>query len=141
MRKNVARASCSSGQTGKSDSASSINNTDIRRQPLPSMPGQSSLVTDDRILMFDIASPSRSGSLAGESFASVLECHAIYPSLRSDRDAALFARLDTVVAAYVISISGILDGLGYNQAAIGIYRTAALAAFRAARPGRHTNCK
>ena len=84
------------------------------------------------ILLFDSAQPFFSGSLAGESFAATVENHPRYPGLRSDD--ALFVLLDAIVANHVDSLAGILRGLGFDEVDLGIYRAAALAAFRAVRP-------
>jgi hypothetical protein len=84
------------------------------------------------ILLFDSAKPFFSGSLAGESFAATVENHPRYPGLRSDD--AMFGLLDAIVADHIDSLSGILHGLGFDKVDVGIYRAAALAAFRAVRP-------
>jgi hypothetical protein len=83
-------------------------------------------------MMFDCTEPWFSGNLKGESFAAIVENHPSYPRLRSDD--ALFGLLDAIVAKHVASLAGILRGLGFDEVDIGIYRAAALAAFRAVRP-------
>ena len=83
--------------------------------------------------IFDSDNPSRSGSLAGESYASVLENHPRYPTLRSVRDAKLLARLDRVVEQKIKCV-GLLQQFGFDEAGIALYHTAALSAFRAALP-------
>jgi hypothetical protein len=143
--KNFARVFCSiAAQTGKSASAG--NNPDKAaadsycaagfdggnlkcgsgRRPGPHL--------QDIQAMFDCENPGRSGNLAGESFAATLENHPRYPALRSGRHRALLERCADIVAHHVDSITGILHGLGFNDAGIVIYRSAALSAFRAARP-------
>jgi hypothetical protein len=83
--------------------------------------------------MFDSENPVRSGGLAGESYASVLENHPRYPSLRSARDAALLARLDRVVEQKIKCV-WLLKQFGFDEAGIALYHAAALSAFRAALP-------
>lgn len=84
--------------------------------------------------MFDCENPRRSGNLAGESFAAVLENHPRYPNLRIGRDRALFERCDDIVADRAGGLREILLGLGFDDDGIAIYRAAALKAFRAAIP-------
>jgi hypothetical protein len=86
------------------------------------------------LLLFDSTCPRNSGSLAGESFAAILERHPRYPFLRMRRHRAFFERCDDIIAHHIDSITEILHGLGFNDAGIVIYRSAALTAFRAARP-------
>jgi hypothetical protein len=83
--------------------------------------------------IFDSDNPSRAGSLAGESYASVLENHPRYPTLRSVRDAKLLARLDRVVEQKIKCV-GLLQQFGFDEAGIALYHAAALSAFRAALP-------
>jgi hypothetical protein len=59
-------------------------------------------------VMFDAENPGRSGGLAGESYASVLENHPRYPSLRRVRDAALLARLDRTVEQNIKRFAALL---------------------------------
>ena len=80
--------------------------------------------------MFDSENPGRSGDLAGESFAAIVENHEQYINLRSGRHAALLGLLDDIVANHINSISGILQGLGFDEAGVTQYQRAALAAFR-----------
>jgi hypothetical protein len=84
--------------------------------------------------LFDSRSPELSGSLAGESFAAVLENHPRYPALRSGRHRALLDRCDDIVANHTAGLTKLLLGLGFDEVGIAIYRCAALTAFRAARP-------
>jgi hypothetical protein len=84
--------------------------------------------------MFDCDRPGRSGGLAGESFAATLERHPRYPNLRSRRHAALLRRLDDLVASHINSMTGILQGLGFDEAGTKIYRSSALRAFRSVLP-------
>jgi hypothetical protein len=85
--------------------------------------------------MFDCENPERSGNLAGESYASVLENHERYPDLRSRRDAKLLARLDRVVEQNIKRFAALLlPPLGFDEAGISQYRSAALSAFRAVLP-------
>jgi hypothetical protein len=83
--------------------------------------------------MFDSENPGRSGDLAGESYASVLENHPRYPDLCSVRDAKLLARLDRVVEQKIKCV-GLLQQFGFDEAGIALYHAAALSAFRAALP-------
>jgi hypothetical protein len=83
--------------------------------------------------MFDADRPGRSGSLAGESYAAVLESHPRYPSLRRIRDAKLLARLDRVVEQKIKCV-GLLQQFGFDEAGIALYHAAALSAFRASLP-------
>jgi hypothetical protein len=50
------------------------------------------------------------------------------------RHRAFFERCDYLVAHHIDSITQILHGLGFNEAGIVAYRSAALTPFRAARP-------
>ena len=85
--------------------------------------------------MFDCENPGRFGNLAGESYASVLENHERYPDLRSRRDAELLARLDRTVEQNIKRFAALLlPPLGFDEAGIAIYRSAAISAFRAALP-------
>jgi hypothetical protein len=84
--------------------------------------------------MFDSSRPGRSGGLAGESLAVTLERHPRYPNLRSVRHAALFGMLDDIVANHINSITGILQGLGFDESGVRIYRLSALRAFRSVLP-------
>jgi hypothetical protein len=84
--------------------------------------------------MFDADRPGRSGGLAGESFAATLERHPRYPNLRSRRHAALLRRLDDIVASHINSMTGILQGLGFDEAGTKIYRSSAIRAFRGVLP-------
>jgi hypothetical protein len=87
------------------------------------------------LAMFDSENPERSGDLAGESYASTLENHPRYPYLRSVRDAKLLARLDFVVEHKIRNLAALLlPPLGFDEAGIAVYRSAALSAFRAALP-------
>jgi hypothetical protein len=83
--------------------------------------------------MYDSEKPQESGSLCGESYASVLENHPLYPDLRRIRDAKLLARLDRVVEQKIKCV-GLLQRFGFDEAGIALYRSAALSAFRAALP-------
>jgi hypothetical protein len=83
---------------------------------------------------FDAENPVRSGNLAGESFASTVENHPTYPLLRIGRDAALFEKIDDIVADHIDRIADLLSGLGFDEYGIEIYRAAALKAVRAAYP-------
>jgi len=82
----------------------------------------------------DSENPGRSGNLAGESFASTVENHPTYPLLRIGRDAALFEKIDDIVADHIDRIADLLSGLGFDKYGIKIYRAAALKAVRAAYP-------
>jgi hypothetical protein len=85
--------------------------------------------------MFDSENPGRSGDLAGESYAAVLENHPRYPDLRSVRDAKLLARLDRVVEQNIKRFAALLlPPLGFDEVGIAQYRSAALSAFRAVLP-------
>jgi hypothetical protein len=85
--------------------------------------------------MFDAENPGRAGGLAGESYASVLENHERYPSLRSARDAALLARLDRAVEQQIKNFAALLlPPLGFDEAGIRQYQSAAIGAFRAVLP-------
>ena len=85
--------------------------------------------------MFDCENPGRSGNLSGESYASALENHPRYPDLRSVRDAELLARLDRTVEHNIKRFAALLlPPLGFDEAGIAQYRSAALSAFRAALP-------
>jgi hypothetical protein len=88
----------------------------------------------DLLPMFDSRSPELSGSLAGESFAAILENHPRYPALRSGRHRTLLERCDDIVANHTGGLTKLLLGLGFDEAGIVVYRDAALTAFRAARP-------
>jgi hypothetical protein len=91
--------------------------------------------SDSRQAMFDCENPGRSGNLAGESYASVLENHPRYPYLRRARDAELLARLDFVVENKIKCVTALLlPPLGFDEAGIAQYRSAALSAFRAVLP-------
>ena len=83
--------------------------------------------------LFDSENPSRSGNLAGESYASVMENHPRYPSLRRVRDAKLIARLDRVVEQKIKCV-GLLQRFGFDEVGIALYQRAAISAFRAALP-------
>jgi hypothetical protein len=85
--------------------------------------------------MFDAENPGRSGGLAGESYASVLENHPRYPSMRRARDAELIALLDRTVEQNIKRFATLLlPPLGFDEAGIAVYRSSALSAFRAALP-------
>ena len=84
--------------------------------------------------MFDCCLPVTSGNLIGESFASTLENHARYPSLRKGRDADLLAIVDCLVEQRIRRIAELLPGFGFDGAGIALYRSAALSAFRAVFP-------
>jgi hypothetical protein len=84
--------------------------------------------------MFDSSRPGRSGGLAGEAFAAILENHPAYPNLRRRRHRALFGRLDAIVVAHVASLAGILRGFGFDEAGARVYGAAALRAFRSVLP-------
>jgi hypothetical protein len=85
--------------------------------------------------MFDSENPSRAGGLAGDSYASVFENHPRYPSMRRARDAKLLARLDVVVEQQIKNFAALLlPPLGFDEAGIAQYRSAAIGAFRAALP-------
>jgi hypothetical protein len=85
--------------------------------------------------LFDSENPGRSGNLAGESYASVLENHPRYPDLRVVRDAELLARLDRTVEQNIKRFATLLlPPLGFDEAGIAQYRSAALSAFRAVLP-------
>ena len=85
--------------------------------------------------MLDAENPIRAGGLAGESYASVLENHPRYPSLRRARDAELLTRLDRAVEHQIRNFAALLlPPLGFDEAGILQYRSAALSAFRAALP-------
>jgi hypothetical protein len=85
--------------------------------------------------MFDCENPGRSGNLSGEIYASALENHPRYPSLRRARDAALLARLDRTVEQNIKRFAALLlPPLGFDEAGISQYRSAAIGAFRAALP-------
>jgi hypothetical protein len=88
----------------------------------------------DILPMFDATCPRASGDLIGESFASTLENHQRYPSLRKCRDADLLALLDCFVEQRIRGIAELLPGLGFDGAGIAVYKSAALGAFRAALP-------
>jgi hypothetical protein len=86
-------------------------------------------------LMFDSRTPEVSGSLAGESFAATLENHPRYPALNDVRDAALLSRIVSIIEDHFARIGAVeLPGLGFDDAGIVLYRSAALSAFRAAMP-------
>jgi hypothetical protein len=84
-------------------------------------------------VLFDSENPQRSGSLAGESYASVMENHPRYPSLRRVRDAKLLARLDRAVEQKIKCV-WLLQRFGFDESGIALYHAAALSAFRAALP-------
>jgi hypothetical protein len=84
--------------------------------------------------MFDSSRPGRSGGLVGEAFAAIIENHPAYPTLRRRRHRALFGRLDEIVANHINSMSGILQGLGFDEAGTKAYRSSALRAFRSVLP-------
>ena len=84
--------------------------------------------------MFDCCLPVTSGNLIGESFASTLENHARYPSLRKGRDADLLAIIDCLVEQRIRRIAKLLPGLGFDGTGIVLYQAAALSAFRSALP-------
>jgi hypothetical protein len=85
--------------------------------------------------MFDCENPGRAGNLSGESYASALENHPRYPDLRSVRDAELLARLDRTVEQNIKRFAALLlPPLGFDEAGIALYRSAALSAFRAVLP-------
>jgi hypothetical protein len=84
--------------------------------------------------LFDSSRPGRSGGLAGEALAAILENHPTYPNLRKRRHRALFGRLDAIVVAHVASLAGILRGFGFDEAGARVYGAAALRAFRSVLP-------
>ena len=138
--KNFARVSCSSARTDQSqsvgnnsDSAAAVSsraaesgNCGPGRRPGPHL--------RDIQAMFDCCLPVTSGNLIGESFASTLENHARYPSLRKGRDADLLAIIDCLVEQRIRCIAELLPGLGFDGIGIALYRSAALSAFRAVLP-------
>ena len=136
----------SSAQTGKLGSAGNNPNRAVATFPsratgLCSLCGaQSRLGTAspriaDILPMFDCNAPEFAGNLAGESYASVLENHECYPDLRSRRDAKLLARLDRTVEQNIKRFAALLlPPLGFDEAGIVQYKSAALRAFRAALP-------
>lgn len=141
--KNFARVSCFSARTDQSQRVG--NNSDRAAADSYRAAGIESgnLKTSglgrpgpDRLeyiqAMFDCENPGRSGNLAGESLAAVLESHPRYPKLRSSRHRALFERLDDIVVNHIDR--RLMVGLGFDEIGIVIYRDAALTAFRAARP-------
>jgi hypothetical protein len=84
--------------------------------------------------LFDCENPCRSGGLAGFSFATTLESHPRYPTLRRRQHRALFELLDDAVADHLSRLAPLLRGLGFDEPGITIYRAATLTAFRAAFP-------
>ena len=88
----------------------------------------------DILPMWDCNAPEFAGNLAGESFAATLEGHPRYPNLRNGRDGALLKLLDVVVANHLDCLAELLCGLGFDEAGIAKYRSAALNAFRAVLP-------
>jgi hypothetical protein len=92
-----------------------------------------SRIQEMQAAIFDCENPGRSGNLAGESYASVLENHERYPDLRSRRDAELLARLDRTVEQNIKRFTALLlPPLGFDEAGISQNRSAAIGAFRAA---------
>ena len=85
--------------------------------------------------MFNADNPGRAGGLAGDSYAFALESHPRYPSMRRARDAELIARLDRAVEQQIKNFAALLlPPLGFDEAGIALYRSAALSAFRAVLP-------
>jgi hypothetical protein len=141
--KNFARVSCLStrtdqsqrvGNNGDKAAADSYCAAGFDGGNLTCRPGRPGRHLEIIQVMFDCENPGRSGNLAGESFAAILENHPRYPALRGARHRALFERLDGIVANHLDSIAGNLHGMGFDEAGIVIYRAAALTAFRAALP-------
>jgi hypothetical protein len=137
--KNFAR--CSSAQKGpvagvpkNSDRAVAVSSraTGFESGNLKSGPGRPGPDHLEYIVMFDCETPWFFGSLAGESFASILESHPRYPRLRRHRHRELFKILDDIVARNVSR--QMLIALGFDDVGVAAYRAAALSAFRAARP-------
>jgi hypothetical protein len=134
-------ARCSSAQKGpvagvpkNSDKvvAGSSRATGFESGNLKSGPGRPGPDLEYIKVMFDCETPWLSGSLAGESFASILESHPRYPRLRRHRHRELFKILDDIVARQVNRQT--LIALGFDDVGVAVYRAAALSAFRAARP-------
>jgi hypothetical protein len=142
--KNFARVG-SSAQTGQSHGAGNNGDKAVAAIPgcaiglesgrLPCGPGRRCLGPhlENIHAMFDSENPGRAGGLAGDSYASVLENHPRYPSLRRARDAALLARLDFAVEQKIKCV-GLLQQFGFDEAGIALYHAAALSAFRSALP-------
>ena len=133
----------SSAQTGKLGSAGNNPNRAVATFPsratgFESMNLICGLVrASPHLALFDIEDPKRSGSLAGESYASVLENHPHYPRLRRVRDADLLALLDLTVETKIKTVSAfLLPPLGFDAEGIALYQSAAIAAFRDALPIR-----
>jgi hypothetical protein len=142
--KNFARVG-SSAQTGQSHGAG--NNGDKAVATFPSRAtglcslcgaqsrlGTASPRVADILPMFNCNAPGFSGNLIGESFASTLENHAHYPSLRKGRDSDLLAIIDCLVEQRIRCIAELLPGLGFDRAGIALYQRAAMSAFRDALP-------
>jgi hypothetical protein len=141
--KSFARISCFSTQTDQSQRVG--NNSDKAAaasyrvagfdggnpQCRPGRPGRH---LEDIQAMFDCENPEESGSLTGEFYASTLENHPRYPKLSIRRDADLLAQIDRLVGRGIDCVAELLPGLGFDDAGIGLYRSAALSAFRAAVP-------
>jgi len=138
--KNFARV-CSSARTDKSPSVREKNSDNAAEVSYLAAesgnlcgPGRRPGPHLRDIQMFDCCLPVTSGNLIGESFASTLENHARYPSLRKGRDADLLAIIDCLVEQRIRRIAKLLPGLGFDGTGIVLYQAAALNAFRSALP-------
>jgi hypothetical protein len=138
--KNFLRAG-SSAQTGKSVSAGNNPEKAVAAIPGCAIGFDSGLGLrclgphlENIHAMLDANNPSRAGGLAGESYASVLESHSRYPSLRRSRDAQLLARLDRAIERHLKNFALLLPPLGFDEAGVAQYRSAALRAFRSVLP-------
>jgi hypothetical protein len=92
--------------------------------------------TEALMPMFDSEQPDHAGGLAGEYLASALERHPRYPNLDPLRDASLFRRANDATRATLDKVAKDLPGLGFDEAAITVWKLAALSAFQAALPIR-----
>ena len=84
--------------------------------------------------MFNAGNPGLAGGYAGDSYAFALENHPRYPSMRRARDADLLARLDRAVDQHLKNFALLLPPLGFDEAGVAQYRSAALRAFRSVLP-------
>jgi hypothetical protein len=144
MKTFFACVSCFSAQTGKSvsagsnpDKAAAVSSRAAGFAGGTSRSGAGFVPAPDlrdAQAMFDSGCPYQSGDLLGFSFASTLENHHRYPSLRKKRDADLLAIIDCLVEYRIRCIAKLLPGLGFDRAGIVLYQAAALSAFRAALP-------